>query len=185
MARKLVELKPTNIMMERIYIKTNRIGYIPPLRMQGPIVAPIPVTREIAKAMVVAGIETYMIDPVTKEPTLLTLKNVYPGEGDQSEEPVQQKQNTFKSNRNYKGPKQAQPKVSSGMTDQTPIKPVDLVGVPNNSTDKKEEVKDTDNSSEIKSEDTNVTKEVTKEKKEDSSSNNTDNNYYKNKKKNK
>ena len=57
--RPMGPLKPTDVMKEKIYIKTKRIGFIPQLNMQGPIITPIPVSREVAKSMVVAGIETF------------------------------------------------------------------------------------------------------------------------------
>lgn len=79
--KQLAPLRPTAIMKEVIYITTPRIGFIPQLKMQGPVVTPVPVTREVAKSMVVVGIETYMIDKDTRKATLLTLENIYGGEG--------------------------------------------------------------------------------------------------------
>lgn len=115
----LQELKPTSIMKETIFIKTGRLGYISQIHAQGPIVTPIPVTRETAKAMVVAGIKVYQIDPVTKKATLLTLENVYPGEGDRP--PINEKP----------GNGVQKPKVpTSGVVQQEPVQPVELKGVP-------------------------------------------------------
>lgn len=157
--RQLLDMKPTSIMKELIYIKTNRIGYIPQIRMQGPIITPIPVTREVAKAMVVAGIEVYEINRVTKEPRLLTLKNVYPGEGDCP--PVDE---------DPKGEEGEQkPQVpTSDVVQQEPVQPVEFKGVPIQS--EKEEIPE-------ENADDNVTDDTEEEKKEQPQNNK---NYYKN-----
>ncbi len=114
-------LRPTHLMKEIIYIKTNRLGFIPQIHMQGPIVTPIPVTREAAKSMVVAGIEVFEVykdRSGNKQVRLLTLKNVYPGEGEPPEKPDHDKDG-----------EQKPPVPTSGVAQQEPVKPVDLKGV--------------------------------------------------------
>ena len=104
-------MKPTAIMQEKIWIKCMRPGYIPQLRMQGPIITPVQVTRQVAHQMIVAGLTVQQIDPKTKIATELNLQNVFPGEGD----PVVPA-------------KTEAPKPTSGV-DSKPIEPVDLKGV--------------------------------------------------------
>ena len=104
-------MKPTAIMQEKIWIKCMRPGYIPQLRMQGPIITPVQVTRQVAHQMIVAGLTVHQIDPKTKIATELNLQNVFPGEGD----PVVPA-------------KTEAPKPTSGV-DSKPIEPVDLKGV--------------------------------------------------------
>lgn len=104
-------MKPTAIMQEKIWIKCMRPGYIPQLRMQGPIITPVQVTRQVAHQMIVAGLKVHQIDPKTKIATELNLQNVFPGEGD----PVTPA-------------KSETPKPTSGV-DSKPIEPVDLKGV--------------------------------------------------------
>lgn len=108
------DLRPTKLMKDKIFIKTNRIGFIPHINIQGPIVTPLPVTRQVAHAMVVSGVETYMVDPKTKKVTLLTIHNVYPGEGDPEPDET---------------PEEPEKKSVSGVVNQKPAKPVDLKGV--------------------------------------------------------
>lgn len=105
-------MTPTKVMQERIFIRTNHRGYIPQLRMQGPIVTPIPVTRADAHKLIIAGIDVYQIDPVTKMATKLDLQSVFPGEGD----PVKKEETVT--------PVTSTPNVSS-----EPVKPVNLQGV--------------------------------------------------------
>lgn len=119
--RQMLDMKPTSVMKEIIYIKTNRIGYIPQIRMQGPIITPLPVTREAAKAMVVAGIEVYEVDKATKKVRLLTLKNVYPGEGDCP---------SIDENPDEEEGEQKPQVPTSGVVQQEPVQPVELKGVP-------------------------------------------------------
>lgn len=122
MQRSMAPLRPTKLMKEIIYVKTNRLGFIPQIKMQGPIITPIPITREVAKSMVVAGIEVFEVYKDRhgkKQVRLLTLENVYPGEGES--EPVipsQEKDGVQKT----KVP-------TSGVVQQEPVKPVDLKGV--------------------------------------------------------
>jgi hypothetical protein len=103
-------MKKTALMKERIYIRTNRIGYIPQLRMQGPIITPVPVTREDAYRMIVSGIDVYQIDPVTKNATKLDLKTVFPGEGEPEKE-------------------EAPDTSASPNVNPAPVEPVNLQGV--------------------------------------------------------
>lgn len=105
-------MTPTKVMQERIFIRTNHRGYIPQLRMQGPIITPIPVTRADAHKLIVAGIDVYQIDPVTKMATKLDLQSVFPGEGD----PVKKEETATSVT--------STPNVSS-----EPVKPVTLQGV--------------------------------------------------------
>ena len=110
-----MDLKRTKLMKEKIFIKTNRRGYIPYIGMQGPIITPIPITREDAHNMIVAGIEVYQIDPKTKNATKLTLQTVYPGEG----EPEDTTDKTSPINNG---------KLAEVTSD--PIKPMKLSGIP-------------------------------------------------------
>lgn len=110
-----MDLKRTKLMKEKIFIKTNRRGYIPYIGMQGPIITPIPITREDAHNMIVAGIEVYQIDPKTKNAIKLTLQTVYPGEGEPEG-------NTDKT-----------PPINNGKLAEVtgdPIKPMKLSGIP-------------------------------------------------------
>lgn len=104
-------MKPTAIMQEKIWIKCPRCGFIPQLRMQGPIITPVKISRQVAHQMIVAGLSVYQIDPDTKQATELNLQNVFPGEGD----PVAPD-------------KKEPPKQSSGVNTD-PITPVNLKGV--------------------------------------------------------
>ena len=121
--RAMGNLKPTQLMKEVIYIKTNRLGFIPQIHMQGPIITPIPVTRQVVKEMIVAGIEVFEVykdKSGNKQTRLLTLQNVYPGEGeeDKPEEPDDNKDGEQK------------PQVpTSGVVQQEPVKPVNFKGV--------------------------------------------------------
>ena len=104
-------MKATSIMKEKIFIKTNRIGFIPQLGIQGPIVNPYPTTRSVAKAMIVSGIQVFEVKPDTKEVIELTLQNVFPGEGD-----------------SVKTAPDLPASPKAGVTTD-PVKPVDLKGV--------------------------------------------------------
>lgn len=78
-------------MQEEIYIKTYKSGFIPDLHKQGPIVNPTPCTREIAKKLISAGLEVFQVwrDENGKDHSkLLTIHNVYPGEGDKPDPSV-------------------------------------------------------------------------------------------------
>lgn len=137
------KLKPTNVMKDIIYIKTNRIGYIPQVRMQGPIVTPIPVTRAIAKDMVVSGIETYKVDKKTKKVTLLTLQNIYP------EEKKEHPDCNFKD----KG-EQKPPVPTSGVAQNEPVQHVTFQGVSTHNNAAEEEDTAKENSEENSNEST-------------------------------
>lgn len=119
--RSLGSLKPTELMKETIYIKTNRLGFIPQIHMQGPIITPIPITREAAKSMIVAGIELFEVykdKSGKKQVRLLTLQNVYPGEGERPEESKHDEDGEQK------------PQVpTSGVAQQEPVQPVNFKGV--------------------------------------------------------
>lgn len=110
-------MKPTAIMQEKIWIKCMRCGFIPQLHMQGPIITPVQVSRQVAHQMIVAGLTVHQIDPDTKHATELNLQNVFPGEGD----PVI--------------PNKKESHTPSSGVNSEPINPVDLKGVaPSNPT---------------------------------------------------
>lgn len=167
--RQMLDMKPTSVMKEIIYIKTNRIGYIPQIRMQGPIITPLPVTREAAKAMVVAGIEVYEVDKATKKVRLLTLKNVYPGEGDCP---------SIDENPDEEEGEQKPQVPTSGVAQQEPVQPVEFKGVPTQS--EKEDLTEDD-----MSEDDEETLEDEEEGEQKPQNNNNTYNKSKNKKRNK
>ena len=73
-------MKVTEQMKEKIFIKTNHIGFIPVLGIQGPIVNPYPTTRAVAKELLVSGIQVFEIKP-DKSVVELNLQNVFPNEG--------------------------------------------------------------------------------------------------------
>ena len=79
-------------MNEKIFIKTNRIGFIPQLGIQGPIVNPYPTTRKVAKDMIVGGIQVFQITE-DKKVIELNLQNVFPGEGDPKPAPKKEEKN--------------------------------------------------------------------------------------------
>ena len=83
------KLPEPNVLNEKIFIKTNRIGFIPPLGVQGPIVNPYPTTRAAAKECIVAGIEVYEVTK-DKKVNKLTLQNVF---GEKESAPVAEKPN--------------------------------------------------------------------------------------------
>ena len=85
-------MKQTKVMNEKIFIKTNRIGFIPQLGIQGPIVNPYPTTRKVAKDMIVSGIQVFQITD-DKKVIELNLQNVFPGEGDPKPAPKKEKKN--------------------------------------------------------------------------------------------
>lgn len=148
----ITPLRPTKLMKETILIKTPRIGFIPQLGMQGPIVTPVRVTREVAKSLVVAGIKTsevYKDRNGKLQVRELTLQNVYPGEGEPDPEPDENEG-------------EQKPTVpTSGVVQQEPVEPVTLQGV----SIPEEKVKET---TEEKTEETKEETPVVEEKKEDS-----------------
>lgn len=156
--RQLHTMKPTAIMKDVIYIKTNRIGFIPQIHMQGPIVTPIPVTREVAKQMVVAGIEVFEIykdRKGNKKVRLLTLQNVYPGEGDCP--PVDE--NTDKD-----GGKKKPSVPTSGVAQQEPVQPVKLKGVSIQQPDKNEKDLEEEKNAEMTEEEEDSSTETSEQK---------------------
>lgn len=62
---------------DRIFIRTNRTGYIPSLRMYGPIVRPFPCSVGVCQEMLTFGIELYQVEPKSNEVVQLTLLNLY------------------------------------------------------------------------------------------------------------
>lgn len=125
--RPMAPLKPTSIMKEKIFIKTNRLGFIPQINMQGPIITPIPVSREVAKSMIVVGIEVFEVykdSDGKKHIRLLTLQNVYPGEGDNNGN-----NKPSKPDDNEDGVQKPTVPTTSGVAQKTPVQPVKLKGV--------------------------------------------------------
>lgn len=106
-------MKRTEIMKEKIYIRSAHRGFIPPLRMSGPIVSPLRITRETAYAIIVSGIEIFEVDPVTKKLTRLTAQNVFPREKEKVGSP---------------SPEKAEQKQTVKVTSE-PIKPIALEGI--------------------------------------------------------
>lgn len=62
---------------EKIWVRIIRAGYIPQLGMQGPIPNPIQITRGKAHSMIVAGIDVFEIDPISRKSHKLTIRNVF------------------------------------------------------------------------------------------------------------
>ena len=61
---------------EKLYILTPYRGYINPLKMVGPVVHPIKVTKLAATDILMSGAEVYEFIPETKETIKLTLENI-------------------------------------------------------------------------------------------------------------
>lgn len=61
---------------DQILIVTNRVGYMPQLRMCGPILQPIKVPVSVCQGMVAAGIPLYQVDPTKKVNMKLTITNI-------------------------------------------------------------------------------------------------------------
>lgn len=90
---------------EKIWVKIIRAGYIPQLGMQGPIPNPIQITRGKAHSMIVAGIDVFEVDPITRDTKKLTIQNVFgnTGSNNVSDTPNQkppQNSSTNKENKN-------------------------------------------------------------------------------------
>lgn len=116
-------LRPTKLMQEEIYIKTYKSGFIPDLHMQGPIVNPTPCTRETAFKLIKSGLEVFQIwrDENGKDHSkLLTIHNIYPGEGDKPEPPAPD---------HDKDGVQKPTVPTSGVAQKDPVKPVTFKGV--------------------------------------------------------
>lgn len=60
-----------------IYVKSAKLGPIPPLRMNGPIFAPIKITVETAERCLATRIPLNQIDPITGIAVQLTMENLY------------------------------------------------------------------------------------------------------------
>lgn len=104
---------------EKIFIKSNYRGFIPQLRMRGPIITPVRVTRAMAYQLIIAGIDVYEIDKTTRNATRLTLQSVFPGEGDEA---------TAREKARYTV-KKAPAIKSVNLTDKAPVEPTILSGV--------------------------------------------------------
>ncbi len=61
---------------DEIFILTKRTGYIPHLKTYGPIPNPIKCPISLCMSMIIAGVELYELDPVTKLTAKLTLENL-------------------------------------------------------------------------------------------------------------
>lgn len=59
-----------------LLVITNRVGYIPQLRMCGPILQPISVPSDVCVSMVSSGVALYVVDPETKTNMRLTPQNI-------------------------------------------------------------------------------------------------------------
>lgn len=153
-----MKLRQTKIMNEKIFIKTNRIGFIPQLGIQGPIVNPYPTTRKVAKDMIVSGIQVFQITE-DKQVIELNLQNVFPGEGDSVK------------------PEKKEEKPSKPIGE--PVKPVEFKGIPNSSKEPVESKPQTDNK-EDKTETQVVSNDESKEVQEDGPSNQPQKNNQKN-----
>lgn len=155
--RPMAPLKPTSIMREKIFIKTNRLGFIPQINMQGPIITPIPVSREVAKSMIVVGIEVFEVykdSDGKKQIRLLTLQNVYPGEGDNNDNKPPKPDN------DEDGVQKPTVPTTSGVAQKTPVQPVTLKGVSMQS----ETVEPIPESTEEKDSEENPTEETSEDK---------------------
>lgn len=65
---------------DKIYVKINKVGYIPFIGMCGPIPNPIKIPTSTCLQMVTAGIDVFEVDPKTKEMVKLTVQNVFDDE---------------------------------------------------------------------------------------------------------
>ena len=60
-----------------IYVKSAKLGPIPPLRMNGPIFVPMKITVERAERCLATKIPLSQIDPITGIAVPLTMENLY------------------------------------------------------------------------------------------------------------
>ena len=60
-----------------IYIVCKQARYIKPLRMSGPIIAPLKVRMNVAWQIICSGITLYQYNPPTKEFVLMTMENAW------------------------------------------------------------------------------------------------------------
>lgn len=91
---------------EKIYVRINKTGFIPQLKIQGPVIYPIRITRGQAHSLIVAGISVYEVDPSTGVGTELTIKNVFgekvePAGSAKEDVSAGGKSVTSKENKNY------------------------------------------------------------------------------------
>lgn len=61
---------------DEIFIMTKRTGYIPHLKTYGPIPNPLKCPISLCMGMIIAGVEIYEYDPVTRLTMKLTLENL-------------------------------------------------------------------------------------------------------------
>lgn len=62
---------------DKIFVRINKMGYIPYIGMCGPIPNPIKIPTATCLQMVTAGIEVFEVNPDTKEMVKLTVQNVF------------------------------------------------------------------------------------------------------------
>ena len=62
---------------DEIFVRINRVGYIPLIGMCGPIPNPIKIPTSTCLKLVNAGIDVHQVDPVTKLTVKLTRENIF------------------------------------------------------------------------------------------------------------
>ena len=62
---------------DEIFVRINRVGYIPLIGMCGPIPNPIKIPTDTCLKLVNAGIDVHQVDPVTKMTVKLTRENIF------------------------------------------------------------------------------------------------------------
>ena len=65
---------------DEIFVRVNRVGYIPLIGMCGPIPNPIKIPTSTCLKLVNAGIDVHQVDPVTKMTVKLTRENIFDDE---------------------------------------------------------------------------------------------------------
>jgi len=59
-----------------IFVVTNKVGYIPQLRMNGPIPTPVKIDVASCVSILTSGFPLWQFDPISKKVVKLTLSNV-------------------------------------------------------------------------------------------------------------
>lgn len=62
---------------DKIYVKINKVGFIPYIGICGPIPNPIKIPTATCLQMINAGIDVFEVNPDTKETMKLTVQNVF------------------------------------------------------------------------------------------------------------
>ena len=62
---------------DKIFVRINKVGFIPYIGMCGPIPNPIKIPVATCLQMVTAGIDVFEVNPDTKETVKLTVQNVF------------------------------------------------------------------------------------------------------------